>query len=123
MIGGESAALGSSWVSWVFPVVMPLIIIVVVLLLRAWGSANRPMPSGSDETALEILQKRFAHGEITRDQYGEMVALLQRDAGRSPGRPGSTSAEHRSGSTVRSKAPGPRMIDRRVEIDGWEYQR
>ncbi len=42
--------------------------------------------SGDGESALDILKRRFAAGEITREQYEEMkrVILPDRDVGTDP---------------------------------------
>jgi len=46
-----------------------------------WGytraGGQRPLLSGGPESALDILQKRFARGEITREQYREMRQELE----------------------------------------------
>jgi len=63
--------------SWIVPVVMPLIMITLVLIFRRRG----PMPlmskhASDDETPLEILKRRFARGEITKEQYEDMKRTL-----------------------------------------------
>jgi len=44
--------------------------VVVYLLLKRQGE-NRPV-EGPRETPLEILKRRYAKGEITREQFEEM---------------------------------------------------
>jgi putative membrane protein len=61
---------GGFW--WIMPILMivfwGLIIWGIVMLVR------RPSSSSSgpnDDSALEILKKRYAAGEITREEFGE----------------------------------------------------
>jgi putative membrane protein len=42
------------------------------------GSANQPdRKPGSDERAIDILNERYAHGELNRDEYEQMKNDLQ----------------------------------------------
>ena len=56
------------------------VILVVVWLVGGDGLPNRPTGSGDrSETPLEILKKRYARGEITRDQFEQMKRDLKDD--------------------------------------------
>ena len=75
---------------WIFPLIMFCILIVVaIILVRRYGGLQQAinaifsrMPMQSDtgeasieqqsETALDILKKRYAKGEITQEQFEEM---------------------------------------------------
>ncbi len=73
---------------WFFPMVMPIIMLVVLLFclyfifgrggFRPPGhNTDRPYShAGEEESALEILKKRYAKGEITKEQYEEMRRIL-----------------------------------------------
>ncbi|MGA2763911.1 MAG: SHOCT domain-containing protein [Spirochaetia bacterium] len=50
------------------------VIVGVVFLVRHFGRQGWRGPH--DESALDILQKRYARGEITREQYEEMKRNL-----------------------------------------------
>jgi putative membrane protein len=59
------------------------ILVVAGVVLLAWfvaslGRRAQPPPSPpGPETALEVLRKRYARGEVTREQYQEMKRDLE----------------------------------------------
>ena len=57
------------WLGWLFWLVLIVVIVwvVIALLSRTRGQGNY-----SNETALDILKKRYANGEITKEQFEEM---------------------------------------------------
>lgn len=62
--------------------IISIAIIVGIVILVVWagkgftaGSANPNQPSGG-QSPREILQARYARGEITRDQYQQMLQDL-----------------------------------------------
>lgn len=63
------------WLFW--------LVLIGVLLFYVFGRSGgrRRQPP---ETALELLQRRLASGEITSQQYEERKALLDRDGGGKP---------------------------------------
>ena len=71
MMGG-----GMAWMMWLFwiPIlvlVIGLVVLVVVLLARRSGGTVQSHLSTS-ETPMEILQRRFASGEIDSGQFRQM---------------------------------------------------
>ncbi len=73
---------GNGWLGIVLTLFINLVVIVGFVLLIAWF-VRRVLPtaglaggSGAALTAKEILQARYARGEITRDQYKKMLADL-----------------------------------------------
>lgn len=66
--------------TWIIPLGMFVILLLAVLLLCRRGASGMccpPMMHGHDmkterETPLDILEKRYARGEITKDQFEQM---------------------------------------------------
>jgi putative membrane protein len=66
---------------WMFPMAMPIIMIIVALVVvyflfgrggyrPPWGDRY---PSGREtETPLDILKKRYARGEIKKEEFDQM---------------------------------------------------
>jgi putative membrane protein len=54
----------------------PVLLIVLVVLLIRWLSASGESPKVRIRTAREILDERFAKGEIQRDEYEERRKTL-----------------------------------------------
>ena len=69
------AGYGHMMNSWGGAIAMGLAVIIVVgvlvyLLIRSFGTND--FESKSHETPLDILKKRYARGEITKEQFDEM---------------------------------------------------
>lgn len=65
---------------WMFPVLMPVVMLVVLFtfLYLVFGRGGcRPSGWGASdsrelESAMDILKKRYAKGELTRDEFERM---------------------------------------------------
>ena len=72
---------GAGW--WILMMVMMvafwgLVILGVVWLVRSLGSADR---HHRGTNAIEVLDSRLAHGEISPDEYRERRSVLEGDQG------------------------------------------
>ena len=73
---------GGEWIFLILSMLCIVAIIVGVVLLIVWlvrrassgGRAASLSASPAEPTARDILQTRYARGEITREQYQEMLA-------------------------------------------------
>jgi putative membrane protein len=57
---------------WVFMILFWLLLIAGIVLLIRWIQSQgekKEQGTQSSETALDILKKRYARGEITHDEY------------------------------------------------------
>jgi len=62
---------------WIFSMIMFVIMIILMFMFVGrwgyrppwWGSGG---PGGKSETALEILKKRYAKGEVTKEEFEQM---------------------------------------------------
>lgn len=64
---------------WFFPMIMPIVMVVVLVLCLYFifgrGGAKPRWEQYADsqgETALDILKKRYARGEISREEFEQM---------------------------------------------------
>lgn len=68
----DGSMWGWHWIWWLFWIV--ILIAAVILFVRALESRRRIDNGG--ETALDILEKRYAAGEISTEEYEERRAKL-----------------------------------------------
>lgn len=71
------------WIGWIINIVLTIGILIVLVLLVIWavrritnnqsGSIFSAAQTGELANALEILQARYARGEITREEYQRML--------------------------------------------------
>lgn len=67
---------GGWWFMWIIPI--GFLIVFAIFLLRGGPACWRGRDRGeSRESALDILDRRYASGEITKEQYAEMKRVLK----------------------------------------------
>ena len=89
MFGCDFGTLGSyGWGVMILNLAITVGVVIGIVLLAIWlfrrfatsvpeqGSPNSYNQSGIRQTPREILQVRYARGEITREQYHEMSSDL-----------------------------------------------
>jgi uncharacterized membrane protein len=69
------AFVGGGWFL-AAPLFWLLIIVGIVLLVRG-GGRRPPWTSGGRETGIDVLERRFAEGELSLEQYRERRAVLE----------------------------------------------
>jgi putative membrane protein len=60
---------------WIFMVLFWVLVTLGIVALAKWLSSTRG--GGSTRRPLDILQERYARGEITREQYEQMRRDLE----------------------------------------------
>jgi putative membrane protein len=68
---------GPGWWIVFVPLFWILVLGGIVFLLRARGPWGPPRFAGHRETAIEVLDRRYAQGEISLDEYRERRAVLE----------------------------------------------
>ena len=62
----------NSWTGAIIMGLVILVLIIVLIYLLFKSSKTGGFGQTSSETPLDILKKRYARGEITREQFDEM---------------------------------------------------
>ena len=62
--------IGNVWFGWFMWVL--IISLVLVLIWNNTRERDKFIPFEKNETALDILKKRYAKGEITKEQFEQM---------------------------------------------------
>ncbi len=67
---------GTMWIAWLL-LVVGIIVFLGFLVRGPWWGFRGDDRSGRGPTAREILDQRFARGELTKEQYEEMKRTLE----------------------------------------------
>ncbi len=72
--GASFFGFGHGFGGWIFPLLFwGLIIYVIISIIRRLIPGNRSLKT---ESALDILKKRYASGEINEQKFSEMKSAL-----------------------------------------------
>lgn len=58
---------GGMWFGWLFWIAVIVLVVILVLKLPASNKNNN-----SNKTPMDILKRRYAKGEITKEQFEQM---------------------------------------------------
>lgn len=67
--------MSGMWFGWIFWIV--IIVLVIFLIVRLTNQKSNGAGKISDETPLNVLKKRYARGEITKEEFESMKKDLQ----------------------------------------------
>ncbi len=81
MMGGTGFGFGYGLIGLLFSVAIIVgVVLLVVWTVRQFSSngqnSSAPRQSDAQPSPREIVEKRYAHGELTREQYQEMLSDL-----------------------------------------------
>ena len=62
---------------WIFPLRMFTVMVIVLYLMFGRGGWRPPWYSERTDTALEVLRKRYANGEISREEFEQIKKDLE----------------------------------------------
>jgi putative membrane protein len=78
MMHWDGFDMGFGGFGWIFMVLSWIILIVLaVYLIKHLFTDRSKIESSSEDTAEEILKKRFAKGEISKSEYEEHLRALR----------------------------------------------
>ncbi len=76
MMNGNWGFMGFGWLFWLIIFLLILWIVARVIVSKRYREGSPP-PAG-EESALQILKRRYANGEISKAQYEEMKRDLEK---------------------------------------------
>jgi putative membrane protein len=62
---------------WILPGPLFLLLLIVGIVLLVRGSGRSPSTGGGRETGIDVLERRFAEGELSLEQYRERRSVLE----------------------------------------------
>ena len=66
---------GGMWFGWIFWIL--LIVLVIWLVVNQNNKNKQNLNNPQSESALDILKKRYARGEISKEQFDQMKKDLE----------------------------------------------
>jgi putative membrane protein len=76
MYYGNGFMFGMHWIAWIFWILLLALLVILIVRLAPVSGRNVPPPGPSGPTPREILDRRYASGEITTQEYEERKAKL-----------------------------------------------
>lgn len=76
---GHGIAMEGISTIWVIIIAAVVIILLVWILTRTGSSERTKLEANKDDSPLDILKKRYAMGQITKEEFEEMKQDLLED--------------------------------------------
>ena len=76
---GHGIAMEGISTIWVIIIAAVIIILLVWILTRTGTSERTKLEANKEDSPLDILKKRYAMGQITKDEFEEMKQDLMED--------------------------------------------
>ena len=83
---GMGMGMGWMWLFWLLLVVVLVVLVVLAIraigggVTRGTGSGETAAPPPGGSRAREVLDERYARGELTTEEYRERLQTLGEDA-------------------------------------------
>jgi putative membrane protein len=81
MMGHYGDGMGFGWFGmasgWVFTIVVWALIIWAIVAFVHWATRQQGGTDPKKKTAIEILEERYARGEISKEEFEERKKVLQ----------------------------------------------
>lgn len=74
MIDHDGGMFFGGWFMWIFWLIL---IVVIVVVVKAMTGNDTQRDKSQEESPLSILEKRYARGEIDRDEYQQKKRDLE----------------------------------------------
>jgi len=65
--------------SWIFMILFWTLVILVTVYLVKTLMSGKPEENGKSESAREVLEKRFARGEISKEEFEDALETLRKN--------------------------------------------
>jgi len=76
MMDGTFSGWGPGF-GWIFMILFWVLIILGIVALAKWLIGGMNQPGARSRTALQILEERYARGEIDREEFEEKKRTLE----------------------------------------------
>ena len=70
MMDGMFGGMWFGWIFWIF------LLVVIIWVVFQFLNKNQSSPNIKSESAIDILKKRYAKGEITKEEFDEIKRNL-----------------------------------------------
>ena len=76
---GHGIAMEGFSILWIVIIAVVIIILLVWILTRTGSSEHTRLEANKEDSPIDILKKRYAIGDITKEEFEEMKQDLQEE--------------------------------------------